>query len=158
LLLRRVIEAAIQGSEPMRELLEDFHQRLVRVAEETRIDWMNPDDPKLDPFRLKATELIQSLQGLDQLRTKILDRRQHIEQSIRRTYQPVGWLRHDRDEWQLKNVAAPSPRELFVAVPVKQAPAQWKKVGVITDGQPNLDQRGGLALRDGRPVFIEVRW
>ncbi|MGO9915694.1 MAG: hypothetical protein ACLQIB_13435 [Isosphaeraceae bacterium] len=157
MMLRKVIEAGSEGSEPLRELLDDRKTELARFAEGVNVAWMNPDDEKVDPKRKLAAEFIKKIPDLDQKRKQIIERRQRIEQSVRRVYRSVGWLNRDSQGWHLRYVVLPRQGELMVVVAAAgQSVGEWKKVGEITDGE--FAASGNSALAEGRPVFIEAAW
>ncbi len=157
MMLRKVLEAGGEASEPLRELLDGCKTELARFAEEVNVAWMNPDDEKVDPKRKLAAEFIKKIPDLDQKRKQILERRQRIEQSVRRVYRSVGWLNRDSQGWHLRYVVLPRQGELMVVVAsTEQSVGEWQKAGEITDGK--FAASANSALREGQPVFIEALW
>jgi hypothetical protein len=159
-MLRMVLDAGSEGSEPIRELLEAQRITLARFAESVNVSWMNPDDEKVGPKRAAAAEFVQQqIRDLDQSRQKILDRRSLIERNVRHFYRSVGWLSRDNHGWQLRRVSLPGQGDLWVAaLRAEKLPGDWKKVGEIANGEPRLHASDSSVLIEGRPVFIRVLW
>ena len=58
-LLRKVVEGADEGSEPLRESLEVFKKQLDEAVLDTSIPWMNPETPRLGQARVQAADIIR---------------------------------------------------------------------------------------------------
>jgi hypothetical protein len=156
-LLRKTLEAGIEGSHPLRESLEGLKARLDQLAGDVDVAWMDAEDRGVERARSVATQFIQSLPDITQSGNQILTRRRQIERSVARIYRIVGWITRVGDRWKLQSVTGlPREAELLVIVPTRQSLGQWKNVGAIAEGKPRIDARDESLLREGRPVFIQA--
>jgi hypothetical protein len=152
-LLRKVVESAMEGSEPLRESFEKIKMRLDAANLDVGVPWMNPEIPR--PERNRAAQFVQSLHHLLEPRKQVLARRDQIEREVMVAYRSVGWLKETTDGWRLQSGASvPADGELWVVVPVQNKSAEWRKVGAITKSRPKIEARDPSALAEGRPVFL----
>jgi hypothetical protein len=155
-LLRKVVESAMEGSEPLRESFEKIKMRLDAANLDVGVPWMNPEIPR--PERNRAAQFVQSLNHLLEPRKQVLARHDQIERDVMVAYRPVGWLKHTTDGWELQSGASvPPDGELWVVVPAPNKTGEWRKVGAITKSRPKLEVRDASVLAEGRPVFVISR-
>ena len=153
-LLRKVIEAAMEGSEPLRHSLESFKNQLDQSNVDVNVPWMDPE-VDLERNRDAAAAVVQSLPSLADAGKKALARRDVIERSVAGTYRTVGWLAQDRDGWRVRTGAVfPDNKDLWVIAMREDKHAEWRKVGTIAGSQPKIDTRDNSTLVEGRPVFV----
>jgi hypothetical protein len=156
-LLRQVVEAAMQGSEPLREALESVKTQVDEPAVDVTVPWMNPEAPRLMASRAEAAQLVQTLPDLALTRKKSLARRAEVEREIARFYRSVGWLVRNADGWRLRSgVAIPLQGDLWVVAPLENKRGQWRKVGIIDGGKPKINTIDDSPLAEGRPVFVII--
>jgi hypothetical protein len=156
-LLRKVVGAAMEGSEPLREALETVKSQLDEPAVDVNVPWMNPEAPRLTANRTEAAQLIQSLPDLALARKKALAQRDQVERLIACSYRPMGWLLRSADGWQLRSGAVVPPLgDLWVVGLVENKRGEWRKVGTITGGKPKIDAADSSHLAEGRPVFVII--
>jgi hypothetical protein len=157
-LLKKVVESATAGSEPLRSEMEAFKSQLDQNPLDINVTWMNPEASRFDRTRTEADRLAQSL------RPRIPDAKRvalllaQIERSVRKTYRPIGWQAKDRDDWRVRTGATvPDRGELWVIVPAANPLMEWRKVGSIKGGKPTIDARDPSSLAEGRPVFVIMK-
>jgi hypothetical protein len=156
-LLRKTLEAGIEGSHPFRESLEAMKARLDQAGIAVNVAWMDAEDRGVERARSEAAQFIQSLPDITQSGNEILNRRRQIERSVARIYRIAGWITRVNDHWKLQSGAGlPREAELLVIAPTRQSLGQWKNVGAIAEGKPRIDARDESLLREGRPVFIQA--
>ncbi len=76
-LLRKVVESAIEGSEPLRASFESLKARLDAGNVDANVPWMNPDVPQVGGER--ASQVAQNLGGALESRKQVLARANEIE-------------------------------------------------------------------------------
>jgi hypothetical protein len=152
-LLRKVVEAAVTGSEPLREALAAVKAHLDEPNVDVNVPWMNPE-LRRQPNRAEAAGLVQSLPDLALARTDALDRRDRAVRGISRVYRTVGWLSRDADGWQLRAGAVLPNGDLWVVAPKEDRHGEWRKAGTTANGKPEIDATAGSVLVEGRPVFV----
>jgi len=154
-LLRKVVESAVEASEPLRESLDLFKKKLESTVD-VNVPWMNPETPHLKENQTEAADLIHSLPDLAIARKRALAIRDQIERDVARSYRTVGWLaRNAGGGWEVRTgVAVPPPGDLWVVVYQEDKRGEWKKVGTITDGKPKIRAVDSSSLAEGRPVFV----
>jgi hypothetical protein len=154
-LLRKVVGAAMEGSEPLREALQIVKTQLDDPNVDVNVPWMNPEAPLFTANRVEAAQLIQSLPDFGPARQKALAQRNRVERDIARCYRTVGWLLRSADGWQVRSrPAVRPPGDLFVLVMTDDQRVDWRKVGEIIAGEPKIDSRESSSLAEGRPVFV----
>jgi hypothetical protein len=152
-LLRKVVESAMEGSEPLRLSFDKIIARLDAANVDVAVPWMNPEIPR--PERNRAAQFVQSLRNLLEPRKQVLDRRDQIERTVMLAYRSVGWLKRTGDGWKVQTGASvPAQGDLWVVVPVQNRTGEWQKVGAITKSKLALDARDSRALAECRPVFV----
>jgi hypothetical protein len=156
-LLRRVLDSAVEASEPLKEALGAMKTRLDQANVDINVPWMNPETANIDRSRTVAADAIQRLRTVAMLppAERILDLRDRIEHSALQTYPTVGWLARDGDKWQVRTGGTvPNQGELWVVLPLDQKTGRMKKLGRIDGGKPTIDARDSSTLAEGRPVFL----
>ncbi len=154
-LIRIVIQAATEGSEPLRVALEPLKNQLLQAKVNWSIAWINPETPGLLEAQEEARRLILGLRPKVPSLKAVLDVRDQIEERASRTYQTVGWLARDGNGYQVcRGTVLPPDRDLLVIAPSTDSSCAWKKVGEIDGGKPKIDTRDDKALVVGRPVFV----
>jgi hypothetical protein len=158
ILLKTVVSAAGEGSEPLRSSLEVLKQQLDRANVNLNVNWLDSQAPQLHKAQDEASRLVQSVRGLAPSPKQVLNLRDKIEQSVLKSFRPVGWLARGAAGFKLRH-AATIPREgdLLVAAPLSTRRGEWKKIGVINGGKPQIDVRASSALAEGRPVFVVLK-
>ena len=148
-LLRKVLQAAIEGSEPLREAFGDFKNRVDQADVDANVPWMDPENPEADRMRPKAAALIRSLPSLADVRKAAISLRARIERQIDRRPQSVGWLTREAGGWRVRTGSVlPQNGSLWVVMPGDAGRGAWRKVGVIDQARPRaLPNR---RLDDGR--------
>ena len=63
-MLHRVLDAAVDASEPLRELLAEMKTRIAAAGVDEDVVWMNPDTPNLERTRARARDAIEPLRSL----------------------------------------------------------------------------------------------
>jgi hypothetical protein len=157
ILLKSVVKAAGDGSEPMRISLERMREELNDATINLDVDWTNPETGHLAEEKKLALKLVESLRakvpGENQLRTA----RDQLERIVLQTRQTVGWLVRGQDGIQVRTgVALPGDGDLWIVAPSAEKRGKWTKVGTITGGKKSIDTRVPSALAEGRPVFMIV--
>jgi hypothetical protein len=156
-LLRKVVGAAMEGSEPLREALGTVKAQLDETTVDVNVPWMNPEAPRLTANRTEAAQLVQSLPDLALARKKALAQQDQVERVIASSYRTVGWLLRSADSWQLRSGATVPPLgDLWVVGLVDNKRGEWRKVGTITGGKPKIDAADSSYLAEGRPVFVII--
>jgi hypothetical protein len=157
-LLKRVVAAAVEGSEPLRLSLEALTNQLDRARVNVFINWIDPQTVQLAETQVEADRLIQAVRHTVPSAKQVLDVRDKIEQSVAKTYRPVGWLARDGAGIEVRTgVSIPREGDLLVVAPLPTGRGQWKKVGIITGGKPKIEVRNTSVLVEGRPVFVIMR-
>jgi hypothetical protein len=152
-LLRKVVESAIEGSEPLRASFESLKARLDVANIDANVPWMNPDVPRVG--RERALQVVQNLGGALEPRKQVLARANEIETNALRTYRTAGWLVHEPDGWQLRSgVVLPPAGELSVIMMLETKQGEWRKVGAVSENKATIDSPDPAALAEGRPVFV----
>jgi hypothetical protein len=152
-LLRQVVDAATEASEPLRDSFAKAKNLLNGANVDVNVSWMNPDGRR--PDRRRAAELVQSVRESREPRKQVLARRDQIVREVARLSQTVGWLARNSGGWQLRcGVALPREGSLWVVVFLEDKRGDWRKVGMIASGKPKIDAPNQSALAEGRPVFV----
>ncbi len=153
-LLRRVLDSAMEASEPLKETLGPMKSRLDLTDVDVNVPWMNPEIDGLERNHDRAAHAIESIRPLLPTAERILALRNQIERGAFQTYWTVGWLAKDREDWRIRTGGAvPRQAELWVVLPVGNAGA-LKKLGRIEGGKPTIGARDSATLAEGRPVFL----
>jgi hypothetical protein len=152
-LLRKVVDSAIEGSEPLRASFESLKARLDVANVDANVPWMNPEIPRVG--RERALQVVQNVGGALEPRKQVLARANEIETNALRTYRTAGWLAHEGDSWQLRSGAVlPPAGELYVIVMLETKQGEWRKVGAVSENKATIDSPDPAALAEGRPVFV----
>ena len=156
-LLRNVLQAAVEGSEPLREALGGFKNLVDQADVDANVPWMDPENPEADRVRPKAAGLMRSLPDLAAARKEATSIRARIERRIARPPLPIGWLAHDPDAWRVRTASVlPQRGDLWIIVPIESARGDWRKVGVLDQARPILSLTNDPELAEGRPVFVTI--
>jgi hypothetical protein len=157
-LLKKVVELATAGSEPLRREMEAFKSQLELNPLDINVTWMNPEASRLDRTRIEADRLVHAL------RTRIPDVKRvtaalaQIERSVRKTYRTVGWQTKDGGDWRVRTGATvPDQGELWVIIPAANPLMELRKMGSIGAGKPSIDARDLSTMAEGRPVFFVMK-
>jgi hypothetical protein len=154
-LLRKVLEAAVEGSEPLRATLEVFKNRVDQADVDVNVPWMDPENKDADRMRTKAVGLVRSLPDLAPVRKEGISRRAQIERQVAHRPQTVGWLAREVNGWQVRTGSVLPPHGgLWVAMAEGDSHGAWRQVGVIDQAHPRLSVADDPALAEGRPVFV----
>jgi hypothetical protein len=155
-MLRRVVELAGDGSEPLRASLQKLKDKL-DAASFDNVAWMNPEAAGVAAPRAVAERAVRSLRSLIDPRKQVLARRDQIEQDVMVEYRPVGWLSRSTNSWAVhfgSPIAAQG--KLWVVVPGADKRGQWRQVGTSNGGKPAIDDADASAVAEGRPVFMII--
>jgi hypothetical protein len=154
-LLRNVLQAAIEGSEPLRSAIGGFKNLVDQADVDANAPWMDPENPEADRMRPKAAGFIRSLPDLAAARKEATSIRAQIDRQIARRPQPIGWLAREADGWRVQTGSVlPQKGSLWVAMPGDSGRGAWRRVGVIDQAKPKLSLTDDPALAEGRPVFV----
>ncbi len=154
-LLRNVLQAAIEGSEPLRGAIGGFKNLLEQSGVDANVPWMDPENPDADRMRPKASGVIRSLPDLSAARKEATALRARIGRQIARRPQPLGWLAHEANDWRVRTGSVlPQTGSLWVVMPRDSGRGAWRKVGGIDQAKPKLSLTDDPALAEGRPVFV----
>ena len=153
-MLRRLVDSAVEASEPLKDALGPMKTRLDQADVDINVPWMNPETENLDRTRAVAAQSIESIRDPAPPVGAHLDLRDQIERGVLQTYPTVGWLDRDREGWRVRTGGTvPKQGDLWVVLPVAKG-GRMKKLGQINDGKPTIDARDSSTLAEGRPVFL----
>lgn len=154
-LLRKVVEAAGQGSVPLRQSLSTVRSMLEQADVDVTAPWMDPESREADRLRPAGEGLIKSLPEFDAVRRQAKERLDKIENLSAGLARTVGWLAKTPDGWRVKTDAVlPESGELWVIVPREKNTSVWKRLGRIVKSVPGVTAVDGEVLLEGRPVFV----
>jgi hypothetical protein len=157
-LLRKVFDAAGEGSEPLRQALGPMQAKLAQSGVDVNVPWMDPEAHKLDRSRAEAASCVKLLRDMVPPAKEISSLQETIEQGVSRTFCTLGWLASERNGWEVRTGATvPQQGNLWVVVPTENRHGEWKKVGTIDHGKPKLNALDESILAEGRPVFVIVK-
>jgi hypothetical protein len=153
-MLKSVVNAAGEGSEPLRVALEPIKQQLDQSSVDLKVDWTDPEAPHLAESRSGARELVDRLRPRVAPLNQVMHIRDALELTIDRTYRAMGWLVRAGNGYTVKTGAAlPADGELRVIATSAGKRGEWKTVGAIAGGKVLLRTSDQSALVEGRPVF-----
>jgi hypothetical protein len=154
-----VIEVAGEGSESLRESFQSIKKTLEDFPVDVNVLWMDPDTPNLNRVRKQAEGLVQTVGKLTPTVKAISELRDQLNRSVARKYRSIGWLTMEQDSWKIAtgSVAPPGQQELWVITLLSGNRGAWKKVGIMSAGQPIINTRDSSILAEGRPVFLMVK-
>ena len=109
-LLKSVLEQAAEGSEALRAALTRPAAILEQGDVNVNVPWMDPDDADAERMRPKAAHVVQILPDFSGVLRQALARRDQIERQVRRFPRPVGWLAHEKGDWQIRRRSLPPGR------------------------------------------------
>jgi hypothetical protein len=156
-LLRKVVGAAMEGSEPLREAMASIKTQLEETNVDVNVPWMDPDASQLKANRVMAAQFILTLPDFGPPCQKALALRDQVEREVACSYRTVGWLMRSAESWRLRSGSTIPPQgDLHVIVLGDDKRAEWRNVGKIADGKPKIDATDGSSLAEGRPVFIKT--
>lgn len=134
--------------------------KLKKAIDQNRIDtgvrWMDPEEPKAAPIRLRAAEALRLLPGLDDILAEASGRRQAIEKGLAGQWlEPTGWLMREEDGAKGWRCLAPGPipsgAELFVISTMGQL-VRVGEQGASAD-RPAIDTNA-QGLEEGALVYV----
>jgi hypothetical protein len=153
-LLRRVLDSAVEGSEPLKEALGPMKTRFDAAQVDINVPWMSPETDNLERNHAMAAQVIDLLRRLLPPAKAIDTLRDKVEHDVLQTYPTVGWLAKDRDDWRVRTGGTvPKQGDLWVVLPSDKT-GRLKKVGKLDGGKPAIDVRDSTTLAEGRPVFL----
>jgi hypothetical protein len=158
-LLRRVLESAVEASEPLKQALGPMKTRLDAAEVNINVTWMDPETADLERIQSRAAQVIELVRRLLPPAKDVDILRDKIERDVLQTYSTVGWLDKDRDGWRIRTGSTiPGHGELWVVLPSDKT-GRLKKLGRIDGGKPTIDDRDSATLAEGRLVFLirEIR-
>jgi hypothetical protein len=154
-LLRKVIDAAVEGSDLLQEPLENIKNRLEHARVDVNAVWMDPEALQPDRSRSEARDLVNALRGSIVSPEQISKLREQIEKGFNQVYRAVGWLALEPAGWRVRSgTTNPDHGDLWVVVPRLAGHGEWRKLGVIIGGKLTLDTRDSSALAEGRPIYV----
>jgi hypothetical protein len=153
-LLRKVLDLAMEGSEPLREALGPSKSLLDQADVDVNVPWMDPENSDADRLRPKAVEVVKSLPDFDEVRRGAQQHRQLIEKIVHRLTRPVGWLIREGRRCDVRvGKVLPPKGDLWVIVPGEGARTAWKQVGTIQNSRVKVLADSPEVMVEGRPVF-----
>ena len=153
-LLRKVLELALEGSDPLQGALGSLKTLVDQADVDTNVPWMDPESREADQMRPKALAFLRSLPDLSAARKDAMAQRDQVQRLLAGRTQSMGWLAREADGWRVRTGAVlPAAGSLLIVIPGKDTHGDWKKVGVIDQGRPRLTVADDPALAEGRPVF-----
>ncbi len=156
-LLRKVLESAVEGSEPLREVLRGFKNRLDQAGVDVNVTWMDPENREADKMRPKAAVFVRSLPDLAAARKEAAALRARLSRQMTHRPQPVGWLAREPGGWRVRTGSVlPEAGSLWVVMPGDGSHGAWRKVGTLDQSKPRLSLTDDPALAEGRPVFVTL--
>ncbi len=154
-LLRKVLELALEGSEPLQAALGGLKNQVDQADVDVNVPWMDPESREADQVRPKASAFVRSLPDLTAARKDALARRAAARGLMAIRPQAVGWLAREPDGWRVRTGAVlPSHGTLSIAIAGGDGHGTWKAVGVLDQGRARLTAADEPALAEGRPVFV----
>ncbi|MGP0064094.1 MAG: hypothetical protein ACLQGP_10915 [Isosphaeraceae bacterium] len=156
-LLRKVVESAVEGSEPLRTALAAFKTRAEQADVDVNVPWMDPDSREADRMRPRASGFVRSLPDIAHARKEAIALRARVDRQITQRPQPVGWLAREPAGWRIRTGSVlPEAGTLWVVMPGDGTHGAWKKIGSLTLAKPQLSVSDDPALAEGRPVFVTL--
>jgi hypothetical protein len=156
-LLRKVLESAVEGSEPLREALGGFKNRIDQADVDVSVPWMDPENREAERIRPKAAAFVRTLPDPAPARKEAAASRARVERRIAHRPQPVGWLAREPVGWRVRTGSVlPEAGSLWLAVPGDGGHGSWKKIGSLEQAKPWLSATDDPALVEGRPVFVTL--
>ena len=154
-LLRKVLELAMAGSEPLQAALGGLKNQVDQADVDANVPWMDPDNREAEHMRPKASSFLRSLPDLTAMRKDAMARTAAVNRTMTGRPQSVGWLASEPDGWRVRTGAVlPAQGTLFIVVAGEDGHGAWKKIGVIDQSRPRLTIGDDPALAEGRPVFV----
>jgi hypothetical protein len=154
-LLRKVLESAIEGSEPLRQALGGFKNRVDQAGVDVNVPWMDPENREAERMRPKAAGFVRSLPNLAPARKEVAALRARVDRPVTHRPQPVGWLAREVGGWRVRTGSVlPEAGTLWVVMPGDGNHGAWRKVGALDQAKPRLSVTDDPALAEGRPVFV----
>jgi hypothetical protein len=153
-LLRKVLELAVAGSEPLRQSMSALKNLVDSADVDVNALWMDPENKSADRVRARAALFIRSLPDLTGPRKEAIGRRARIDRLVSRRPRAIGWLAHDTGGWRVRTGSLPPVVvTLEIVVPGPVGRGAWRAVGTIKDGRPQFLPDAESSLAEGRPVF-----
>jgi hypothetical protein len=157
-LLKKVVENAMEGSEPLRAALAPAKGILEQAEFDANVPWMDPDNSDADRLRPRALEIVKSLPDFAEALKEARGHRERIEQVVRRLPCTVGWLIKEDNRWQARTgQLTPKEGDLWVIVPEGNSRSAWRQVGAIKNGTIKLVTESSDVMVEGRPVFMMIQ-
>jgi len=159
-LMQLVMRVAREGSYCLDKALEAQAEVLQSARLDPGANWIDPNDPEGQKARAAAQQVLARLAGFE----AALSEAGKLLQSFRQPdieghrSQWVGWLmREPGAEWTCaapEGVLDKSSGEVVVLnVPSEDTAAEFRKIGVISDGRLRVDSQSDPSLVEGRAVF-----
>ena len=156
-LLRKVLESAIEGSEPLRESLSAFKNRIDQADVDVNVPWMDPENREADRIRSKAAGFIRSLPDMASIRKDTVAAQSRADRRMTYRPQPMGWLAHETEGWRVRTGSVlPESGSLWTVIPGDAGRGVWRKIGALEKAKPRLSLTEDPALAEGRPVFVTL--
>jgi len=162
LLLRVILEAAAEGSQPFREALGPSLKLLAKTDEFRSVQWLDPE-ADVEDERTNARRLLEDLPDWSAVATSAADADARMRRAAARTPKPIGWLSRRKAVWSIRGGVPDVAMEiknggrLVVAVPVEDR-GDWVDLGTLRGGSEDavVLARPDLGV-EGRLVFLQSR-
>lgn len=157
ILLQKVVEVAIPGSESLRLAFAQFQTVLNSVPIDPAVPWMDPGNQDAIRVRGLATGVLSRLPSLSDVGKVAAASLRDFRAPLDRPHEWIGWLVRDRDQKWLCNMKSGSVTdgELFIAAPGAAGNAlKWLSIGSVVNGTAQLDAFKLSGQLQGRPVFV----
>ncbi|SFJ02110.1 AAA family ATPase [Planctomicrobium piriforme] len=161
-LLRRTLEASSEGDVFLREQLAPHLKLLQGAAINPLARWMNPDDPEGKKATSEAAQVLtqfRRLRDLEDAWRTADEARTAFAARLRSPAVMVGWLKPG-DEWSCETEWSPEGGQYQLQITFVEpggSISQWRNVGEVAAGKPQLKSAGQSFLAAGRPVFAIQR-
>jgi hypothetical protein len=154
-LLRRVVDVACQGSQPLARALETHRQRLNSPELKLDANWLKPGDADATTARIVAEAVVSSLPSPDEIAPQVAKAQAALRQPFAPRYTWTGWLvKDDALGWQCRTRDAHRPGDLYVVHRPAAGGVAIVKVGELRAGGATLSATDESVLVEGRPVFV----
>ena len=157
ILLQKVLEVAIPGSESLRSSFAQFQTILNSVPIDPAVPWMDPLNEDAVRVRGLAAGVLSRLPALTDVGKSAAASLRAFREPLDKTHEWIGWIYRDRDQkWQCPiGGGQAADGELFVAVPIAgMTSLKWMSIGAIKTGVLQLDALKMSGQLQGRPVFL----
>jgi hypothetical protein len=159
-LLQKVLAVGCQGSISFQEACGSHLASLKQAKIPPGTNWINPNDSEAKRLRPIVTDLLNGLPDVNETRNAAGKVWYSLRGPIGTEYQPIGWLRKKPDaQWECVMQTAPSGSGKLCIVRASEAAAakaDIMTVGRLDQGKAVIDANAGLALLEGRPVYLAL--